>query len=474
MSERLQNSATNEEMNFQKAYIEKVKEILESADFLPSCVVETYGCQQNASDSEKLKGMAEEMGFVITESKENADLIIFNTCAVRDSAEKKVLGNIGALKQLKRSKEKLLIGLCGCMMQQEHIANEIKMKYPYVDMVFGTHAIYKFPEILYNSLTTKKRIFSIEDTNNPIAEGVPIKRESSLKANVTVMYGCNNFCSYCIVPYVRGRERSREPQEILNEMKGLIADGYKDITLLGQNVNSYGKDLENGFDFSDLLKEIAMLDGDFRVRFMTSHPKDITHKLVDTIAEYEKISKHIHLPVQSGSNRVLKLMNRGYTREKYLELIAYAKSKIESFTLTSDIIVGFPSETEEDFLETVDLIKQVEFDVLFTFIYSKRKGTPAEQMEGQLPYEEKQKRLSRLIKDQNIISRKINETYLGKTVRVLVEGKSQNNENVLTGRTEGNKIVNFSGEKEDIGQFVNVEITDIRTWSLLGNIIRGD
>lgn len=474
MSERVQSSVSNEEMNIQKVYINKVKEILEMADFLPACVVETYGCQQNASDSEKLKGMAEEMGFVITESKESADLIIFNTCAVRDSAEKKVLGNIGALKQLKRSKEKLLIGLCGCMMQQEHIANEIKMKYPYVDMVFGTHAIYKFPEILYNSITTKKRIFSIEDTNNPIAEGVPIKRESSLKANVTVMYGCNNFCSYCIVPYVRGRERSREPQEILSEIKGLIADGYKDITLLGQNVNSYGKDLESGFDFSDLLKEIAMLDGDFRVRFMTSHPKDITHKLIDTIAEYKKIAKHIHLPVQSGSNRVLKSMNRGYTREKYSDLIAYAKSKIESFTLTSDIIVGFPSETEEDFLETMDLIKQVEFDVLFTFIYSKRKGTPAEQMEGQLPYEEKQKRLSRLIKEQNIISRKINETYLGKTVRVLVEGKSQNNENVLTGRTDGNKIVNFSGEKEDIGQFVNVEITDIRTWSLLGNIIRGD
>jgi tRNA-2-methylthio-N6-dimethylallyladenosine synthase len=470
LSERVQSSASNEEMIIQKVYIEKVKEILESADFLPSCVVETYGCQQNASDSEKLKGMAEEMGFVITENKETADLIIFNTCAVRDSAEKKVLGNIGALKQLKRSKEKLLIGLCGCMMQQEHIANEIKMKYPYVDMVFGTHAIYKFPEILYNAITTKKRIFSIEDTNNPIAEGVPIKRESSLKANVTVMYGCNNFCSYCIVPYVRGRERSREPKEILREMKGLIADGYKDITLLGQNVNSYGKDLENKIDFSDLLRDIAVLDGDFRVRFMTSHPKDITHKLLDTIAEFEKISKHIHLPVQSGSNRVLALMNRGYTREKYMELIQYAKSKIESFTLTSDIIVGFPSETEEDFLDTVDLIKQVEFDVLFTFIYSKRKGTPAEQMEGQLAYEEKQKRLSRLIKEQNIISRKINETYLGKTVRVLVEGKSQNNENVLTGRTDGNKIVNFSGEKEDIGQFVNVEITDIRTWSLLGNI----
>lgn len=458
----------NEQEKNQDFYIEKVSDINSKKEKAPLAFIETYGCQQNVSDSEKLKGMAEKMGFTITENANEADLIIFNTCAIRDSAEKKVYGKIGALKHFKNKKSSLLIVVCGCMPQQEHVADEIKKKYRHIDMVFGTHALYKFPEILYSAITEKERIFSIEDIDGIIAEGIPVKRESNIKAWVTIMYGCNNFCSYCVVPYVRGRERSRKPENIINEIKGLVDEGYKDITLLGQNVNSYGKDLELNIDFSDLLRLINDIDGEFRVRFMTSHPKDATKKLIDTIAECKKVSKHIHLPVQSGSDRILKLMNRHYIRESYLELIDYAKSKIDNLVLTSDIIVGFPTETEEDFNDTIDLIEKVRFDTLFTFIFSKRKGTSAEKMEGQITYEDKHKRFNILLKVQNDISKQINEAYSGKTVKVLAEGYSETDKNMLTGRTDGNKIVNFSGSENLIGQFIDVEITETKTWSLFG------
>jgi len=452
----------------QNLYIQKVLHLNDQRGAMPYCVVQTFGCQQNASDSEKLKGMAEKMGYIITNKIEIADLIIFNTCAVRDSAEKKVLGNIGAIKHLKQNNRNVIMVLCGCMMAQQHIPKMIKEKYPYIDMVFGTNALYKFPSLLYEKISTKTKVFLTENIDISIPEGIPIKRESTCKAYVTIMYGCNNFCSYCIVPYVRGRERSRQSYEIEKEIKELIKDGYKDITLLGQNVNSYGKDLKIETDFADLLRQLNNIEGDFRLRFMTSHPKDITKKLIDTITESEKVCNHIHLPVQAGSNKILKLMNRGYTREKYFELIDYAKSKIKDLVLTSDILVGFPTETDDDFLETIDLIKKVEFDCLFTFIYSKRKGTPADTMEGQIPYEQKHKNFAILIKEQNLISKRINDNYLGKTVRVLAEGKSQSNEDMLTGRTEGNKIVNFAGDEKLIGQFVNVKILESKTWHLLG------
>lgn len=456
------------EKEIQNSYIEKVLHLNELRGAMPYCAVQTYGCQQNASDSEKLKGQAEKMGYIITDKTEIADLIIFNTCAVRDSAEKKVFGNIGAIKHLKQNNRSVTMVLCGCMTAQEHIPKMIKEKYPHIDIVFGTQALYKFPSLLYENLSTKTKVFSIQDIDEVIPEGIPVKRESSCKAYVTIMYGCNNFCSYCIVPYVRGRERSRQSFEIEKEVKELINEGYKDITLLGQNVNSYGKDLNIETDFADLLKQLNNLDGDFILRFMTSHPKDITKKLIDTISECKKVCKHIHLPVQAGSNRILKLMNRGYTREKYLELIDYAKSKIKDLVLTSDIIAGFPTETSEDFLETIDLIKKAQFDCLFTFIYSKRKGTPADTMEGQIPYEEKHKNFVLLTNEQKIIAKKINDNYLGKTVRVLVEGESQSNEEMLTGRTEGNKIVNFAGDKKLIGQFADILITDCKTWHLTG------
>lgn len=468
-AEQINKNQLNEQLN----YIDKIRSVVETSIASGKqhrALICTYGCQQNVNDSERIKGMLSEMGFSFTENENIADLIIINTCAVRENAENKVFGNIGALKHLKSNNPDKIIGVCGCMVQQEHIADRIKQKYPHVDIVFGTHALYRFPEIIYRVITDKKRIIDINDDEN-VVEGVPVKRDSSVKAWLSVIKGCNNFCSYCIVPYVRGRERSRSPENIISEAEELIKNGYKDITLLGQNVNSYGKDLNSDIDFSELLKRINDIKGDFRLRFMTSHPKDASHKLIDTIAQCEKVCNSLHLPFQSGNDRILKIMNRHYTRDEYLELIEYAKGKINDIVLTSDVIVGFPGETYEEFLDTIDLVKKVEFDSLFTFIYSKRKGTPAEKMEDKVPRSEKMKHFNMLLEVQNEISRRKNESYKGKILRVLCEGESETDKSVLAGRTEGNKLVNFRGSREAINKFVNVKITEASTWALTGDQI---
>jgi len=433
--------------------------------------VETYGCQQNVSDSEKLKGILIKIGYEIVFKASEADLVIFNTCAIRDSAEQKVLGNIGALKLQKRRNPDMLIGICGCMPEQEHVREYILKKCKHIDFVFGTHTMTNLPQILYKVISENQRVFDLTSVQNKIAEEVPVLRESKIKAYVTVMYGCNNFCSYCIVPYTRGRERSRNPEEIIKEITFLVKDGCKDITLLGQNVNSYGKGLDTEITFAKLLRMINEIDGDFKIRFMTSHPKDLTFELIDAVAECSKVSKHIHLPVQSGSDRILKLMNRVYDTERYLSIIDYVRQKIENPVFTSDIIVGFPGETEEDFQDTLELIKKVRYDTLFTFLYSRRKGTPADKMEEQIPDDVKHDRFNRLLEVQNKISREINEEYFGKTVRVLCEGESKNDSTVLCGRTDANKLVNSKADKSLIGSYVEVKITKVNTWSLIGEII---
>ena len=431
---------------------------------------QTFGCQQNVSDTEKIDGMLEQMGFEKTSDKDEADIVIYNTCAVREHAEQRVFGKIGELVGYKRKNPNLIIGICGCMMQQEYIIDEIRKKYKHINMVFGTSAIYRLPSNLCKVLFDKERVFDIELTPE-VTEDVPVKRTSKFSAWVSIMYGCNNFCSYCIVPYTRGREKSRNPQIILNEVCHLVNNGYKEITLLGQNVNSYANGTDWGYNFSRLLREISEIPGDFRIRFMTSHPKDATKELIDTIASSDKICNQLHLPVQSGNNRILKSMNRRYTRESYLDLINYAKEKIPDVVITSDVIVGFPTETDAEFEDTISLINEVEFGGLFTFIYSIRKGTPAEKM-IQVSEEDKKRRFERLIKLQTENSFKFNSKYLNKSVKVLCEGKSENKENTYTGRTEGGIIVNFCGEDITPGEFYNIEITKTLNWALFGNIVK--
>ena len=408
------------------------------------------------------------MGYEISDNPEDAKVIIFNTCAVREGAQERVFGNLGALKHRKLKENDLVIGICGCMAQQEIVAKKIKSKFSHVDIVFGTHSLYRFPEILFDVLEKKERKFDIVNCDGYIIEGVDQLREDKFKASVSIMYGCNNFCSYCIVPYVRGRERSRRKENILEEIKDLAKNGYKEITLLGQNVNSYGKDLGSDYDFADLLFDVNEIDGIERIKFMTSHPKDISIKLIDTMAQCKKVIPYLHLPFQSGSNRILEKMNRKYTKEKYLEIIDNVKKKIPNIALTSDVIVGFPNETREDFLETLDLIKKVRFDTLFTFIYSKRPGTPAEKMEDKISDEEKHKNFEELLKVQNEISKEINDTYVGNVYRVLVDGVSKNNKDMLSGRTDTNKIINFVGKGAKEGDFVNVLVTKAQTWALIG------
>ena len=452
-----------EELNIQKEYIAKIREIINDKT---ACVV-TYGCQQNENDSEKLKGMLDAMGYTLIEDREKADVIIFNTCAVRENAELKLKGNVGALKYLKAKNRKVLIGVCGCMVQQEKAAAGLSQKFRHIDMVFGTHSLYKFPEILYTAMT-KNRVLDVMDSDGMIAENIPVLRDDKYRAWVSIMYGCNNFCSYCVVPYVRGRERSRKHEDILKEVQQLADEGYKEITLLGQNVNSYGNDDENEYNFAQLLREVCKIDGIERVRFATSHPKDISDELIETMAQLDKVCPQLHLPFQAGSNKVLKDMNRGYTKEQYLEKIDKIKSKIPGISLSSDIIVGFPTETNEDFEETINVVKYVEFDSLFTFIYSRRDKTRAALMDSVLSDEEIQKNFDRLLETQNEISKKINESYVGKTVEVLVEGVSKNNPNALQGRTPENKIVNFSGDVGLVGKIIKLKITEAKTWSLNG------
>lgn len=435
----------------------------------PMAYTDTYGCQQNEADTELLRGMCLEMGYDFTGDANEADLIIVNTCAVRNHAEMRALGNIGALSHIKRRNPGLVIAVCGCMAQRGEMRDRLKKSFPYVDIVFGACNQWRFPEMLFRKLGGEKRLF---DTGGPedeaIAEGLPVLRQKSAKAWLSVMYGCNNFCSYCIVPYVRGRERSRSAPRIVSEMERLVESGVRDVTLLGQNVNSYGRDLDGGMDFSGLLKRLNDIDGDFIVRFMTSHPKDASDRLFDTIAACEKIERHIHLPFQSGSDRILGQMNRGYTSGKYEALVTSAREKIRGAVFTSDVIVGFPGETAEDFEKTLELIQRVEFDSLFTFIYSPRKGTPAADMPQTAGEEEIRARFQRLLDIQNGISERINSGYLGKTVRVLVDGETDDKHYNLSSRTSGGKLVHLRGEKRLIGQFADAVIEKNSTWTLFG------
>ncbi len=437
--------------------------------------VQTFGCQQNEADSERILGSAENLGYLKTDSLEDADLIIFNTCAVREHAELKALSKTGQLKHLKEKNKELLIGLWGCMVTQDHRKNDIKMKYPYVDFVAGTNMLHRLPEILCDVLVNDRRRYYVEDvSDSQIVEGVPAARNSDIKAWLSIMYGCDNFCTYCVVPYVRGRERSRTPDVILDEANDLVKSGFKDITLLGQNVNSYGKKLplSESKSFSELLRDIAGIDGDFWIRFMTSHPKDASDELIDAISENEKIARHFHLPVQSGSNEILRRMNRIYTREHFIELAEKIKKKVPGITLTTDIIVGFPGETEKDFLDTLDIVKKIEFDSVYSFIYSPRAGTPAAKMEDPVSYEEKSERFSRLVDTQTKITSKLNAGYLGKTIKVLCESHLQDANGFLKSRSSGNKIVSFSKDIPDdlYGKFCDVEITKVSSAQIFGKL----
>lgn len=458
----------------QKSYIMKLREYSENFRVkngrAPLANTETYGCQQNENDTERIRGILKEAGFEFCDKADIADLVIYNTCAVRENAEQKVFGRLGILKHLKESRPELIIGLCGCMVQQESITEKIKKVHSHVDLIFGTHALYKLPELLYETITQKKSIVSIENSDGEIAEDIPILRDDDNKAWVSVMYGCNNFCSYCIVPYVRGRERSRRPEAVMAEVRELVAKGVSEICLLGQNVNSYGKDLDEDIDFADLLRQVNSVDGVERIRFMTSHPKDLSDKLIDTIAECPKICKQLHLPFQAGSDRVLKEMNRRYTKADYLEKIRKVKGRIPDIALTTDVIVGFPTETNEDFEDTLDVLRQVEFDQIFSFIYSRREGTPAAKLDFVLSEDEIHKNFNKLLEVQNEISRRKNEAYVGRIERVLVDGASKNDPEMLSGRTESSKIVNFKGDPSLTGKYVDVKITEAHTWSLNGTL----
>lgn len=456
----------------QKDYAEQVRALLEELYPVPPLAyVHSYGCQGNVSDGEKLKGMLADMGYGFCDQAEQADLVLFNTCAIRENAEDRIFGNVGALKRWKAQSPKHKLLLCGCMMQQPHIVEKLKQSYPYVDLIFGTHVIHQLPELLLSVLQQHKRVFYTPESDGVIAEGLPIRRDGTLKAWVPIMYGCNNFCTYCIVPYVKGRERSRQPEAILAEVRQLVEQGYKEITLLGQNVNSYGKTLEHPISFAQLLTQIDAIPGDFRIRFMTSHPKDATKELFDVMAKSQKICHHLHLPVQCGSDRILQAMNRRYTVKQYLGLIDYARSVMPDISFTTDIIVGFPGETLEDFQGTMELLKKVRYDSLFSFIYSKRVGTKAASMPDDTPHSVKSDRLQQLLALQRTIGEEVLSEYVGKTLRILVDGAGKSGEGYLTGRTDQYLIVDFPGDSALIGQFVTVKITKALNWALLGELV---
>ena len=454
----------------QEAYTGRLAALYRRKDRPPLAMVDTYGCQQNVADSQRIMGMLRDMGCGFTQDPYAADIIVINTCAIRENAEKKVFGVVGQLVHVKERNPEVVICLCGCMAQQETVADRIRKSYRHVDLVFGPQALWRFPELLYGVCTEGKRVFSIADEHGSIAEGLPVVRESGVKAWVSIMYGCNNFCSYCIVPYVRGRERSREAADILNEVRGLVEEGYKEITLLGQNVNSYGKDLDVPMDFADLLREIDRIPGNYLIRFMTSHPKDAGEKLFAAMAECPHVARQLHLPVQSGSSRVLKAMNRGYTREQYLEKVDMARRAMPDIVLTSDIIIGFPGETEAEAMETVSLIEQVRYDALFTFIYSPRPGTPAAKLPDPASRAEKQIWFDKLLDVQNRISAELHRGYVGKTVRVLVDGESGDEAWPLSSRTAGGRLVHLRGDAGLIGQYAEAKIVDSNTWALFGEI----
>ncbi|MEG0179035.1 MAG: tRNA (N6-isopentenyl adenosine(37)-C2)-methylthiotransferase MiaB [Oscillospiraceae bacterium] len=433
----------------------------------PLLYMHSFGCQQNANDGEKIKGVLTDLGYKMCNKAEDADLIVFNTCAVREHAEQRVFGNIGALKTIKAKKPSVLIAICGCMVQQKPVVDKLRKSYPFVDMVFGVNSIDLLPTLVCEKLSTRKRFVQIQGEREEIVEEIPIKRDSNFRAWLPIMYGCDNFCSYCIVPYVRGRERSRKSEDIIAEFKGLVADGYKDITLLGQNVNSYGKNLDEKIDFSDLLKLLDEIDGDFRIRFLTSHPKDANRRLIDTIAQSKHICHHLHLPVQSGSDAILVQMNRRYNVEDYLNLINYAKKTIKDMTFSSDIIIGFPGESDDDFEQTMKLVQEAEYAQLFTFIYSKRTGTTAAEMPDPTPYKEKSNRIARVLQAQEIIEDKLCQAMKGSKVRVLVESEGREDGSVAA-RLDNNMMVELVADIP-VGSFANVKIIGSK-----GSILKGE
>ncbi|HJJ18488.1 MAG TPA: tRNA (N6-isopentenyl adenosine(37)-C2)-methylthiotransferase MiaB [Clostridiaceae bacterium] len=470
---------TSNEIKLQEEYIKKVKKINQDKNL--KYTILTMGCQLNENDSEKLCGMLEKMGYTKTEKQNDADLALFNTCCVRENAEDKLFGKLGELKRLKEQKG-IIIAIGGCMMQEKHITDKIKESYPFVDILFGTHTLHKFPEDLYKVIEEKRKLEDILDIDGKIYEGLPIKRDSKIKASVTIMNGCNNFCSYCIVPYVRGRERSRQPRDIIEEVKKLAKEGYKEITLLGQNVNSYLRvereknipfeEYQGVNSFATLLRAINKIDGIERIRFISPHPKDFTDDVIEAIADCEKVCKLVHLPLQSGNTKVLKEMNRKYTKEQYLNLVEKMKNKIPNLTLSTDIIVGFPGETDEEFEDTLEVVEKVGFEQVYMFIYSRRVGTPGDKMQNQIPEDIKHKRFDKL---KALVESQIeenNKKYIGTTQKILVEGESKNNSNMLSGRTESNKVVIFEGSKELIDKIINIKIISQHMWYLKGEILK--
>lgn len=457
----------------QAYYIAKCKEIISNREKelgrkLKACVA-TFGCQMNFKDSEKLIGILNEIGYEETED-EHADLVLYNTCTVRENANLKIYGRLGYLSKLKKENSNMIIGLCGCMMQEEHVVGKIKKSYKFVDLIFGTHNIFKLAELLYERLSGQKSVIDIWQGTTEIVEDLPSERKYSFKSGVNIMYGCNNFCSYCIVPYVRGRERSRKPEDIINEIKKLVSEGVVEIMLLGQNVNSYGKTLENPMTFAQLLQEIEKIDGLKRVRFMTSHPKDLSDELIDVMAHSKKICKQMHLPLQSGSDRLLKIMNRHYDKQHYLEIVDKLRKAIPDIGISTDIIVGFPGETEEDFNETLDVVKKVQYDSAFTFIYSKRSGTPAAEMENQVPQDVVKDRFDRLLKVVNEISSKKTAKYEGTTQLVMAEEVNSHDPELITGRLSNNTVVHFKGTKDLIGQELKVKLLKAKGFYYFGEI----
>ena len=462
-----------EETNVQYEYINKLKELVrEKSNKLNRQLtynVTTFGCQMNARDSEKLVGILEEVGYVPADD-ENADFVIYNTCTVRENANNKVYGRLGYLHSLKKKNPEMIIALCGCMMQEEVVINKLKESYKFVNLIFGTHNIFKFPELLYNTFQSEDMIIDIWEDTKRIVEKLPVSRKYSFKSGVNIMFGCNNFCSYCIVPYVRGRERSRLPEEIIDEIKSLVDDGVKEVMLLGQNVNSYGKGLDEDINFAKLLKKVDEIEGLERIRFMTSHPKDLSDELIEVMASSKNVCKHLHLPLQSGSSDILTKMNRHYSKDDYLMLVDKIRNKIPDIALTTDIIVGFPGETEEDFLETMDVVRQVEFDSAFTFIYSKRTGTPAAAMDNQVPEDIVKDRFDRLLEEVQSISRKKANAYTGSVQSVLVENVNAQDNTLVSGRMSNNSIVHFPGNKSLIGSIVNVRLTECKGFYYIGEL----
>ncbi len=462
---------SNGDMARQREFTEKIKDLHAQRGKAVHALVDTFGCQQNVADSQHIMGMLEAMGCDFVTEPAEADIIVLNTCAIRDHAEKRVYGNLGALTHTKKANPEQIICLCGCMAQRPEVAEKVRQSYRHVDLVFGPQALWKFPELLYQVYTRRGRVFSVENEHGSIAEGMPVVREGRTRAWVSIMYGCNNFCSYCIVPYVRGRERSRDPEQIIAEVRQLAAEGYKEITLLGQNVNSYGKDLDTGYDFADLLAALDEIPGDYLIRFMSSQPKDASFKLFDTMARCSHVAKQLHLPVQSGCDRVLRAMNRPYDKARYLELITYARKVMPELVLTSDVIIGFPGETEAEAMETVALVEQVRFDALFTFIFSPRPGTPAAKLDDPVPRAEKQVWFDRLCDAQNKISEEIHAQYVGRTLRCLIDGQSDDSRWPLTARTAGGRLVHLVGDASAIGNYHDVKITDSNTWALFGEMV---